>query len=369
MSNTNNNDTRHLKQPYDAEINADLPPLSLNDVRSNQSVVCDAVRLYLAVWADLPPEQRRLVSTHVQTCKECAYERQLFWGSTRAVALLPETEPSNRVDQAVLDAIKARSRPNTGVRTSTSMQRREEFASFPTFVNHAGTASTASRSRSGIRRSTIIAALAAVFVLALLSSAYFVINGGTHTSQSTAFTLPANLSWDKYVLYQQQTMPASQGQNYTMTSYHDMATQDANIEVVMPGKFDVMVVKDTQQTLGLDMMHHVAQWTSPTWIQSDTALFDLNSLRQELRTGQATYLGKSSYNGQEVYRIHMPNGNVLLLDTNYLPVNVLENVNSAGAGTPVYTALRWLTSSQVPTSTWDMSVPSGFNMGTLPSQP
>ena len=60
---------------------------------------------------------------------------------------------------------------------------------------------------------------------------------------------------------------------------------------------------------------------------------------------------------------------ILLLDMNYLPVNVLENVNSAGVGQPVYTALHWLAPSQVPSSTWDMSVPGGFSMGALPSQP
>jgi hypothetical protein len=367
MSNTNNNNIQHLKQDaHESDLHVDLPPLSLDEVLSNQTTVCETVRAYLGVWADLTPEQRRPVSIHVQNCQQCAYERQLFWGATREIARLPETQPSARVDRAVLDAIIARSKPATSTRGKA--QKSEHFA--PSSISLTRTLIMPRSTSKPRRRTALIAALAAVLVLALVSSVYFVINGSnsSHAPQMAKLTLPANLSWDKYVLYRQQTMTGSQGQNYTMTCYNDLSAQDANIEVTVPGKVDLVVVRDTKQSLGLDMMHHVAQWDSLTWIQADASIFDLASLRQDLSTGQATYLGEGSYNGQVVYRIHMPNGNILLLDMNYMPVNVLENVTSAGAGEPVYTALRWLLPSQVPSSTWDMTIPAHFSMGTLPPQ-
>jgi hypothetical protein len=367
MSNTNN--IRHLKSTTgDTKMSANLPPLSLDDVISENSTVCETVRLYLAVWGDLTPEQRRPVSKHAQTCEQCAYERQLLWGVTRSLSHLPETQPSARVDRAVLDAIAARSQNSNG--TQRKIQEGRHFD--PAFRNHAR---TVHRSPFDIRRrSTKFAVLAALLTLALLSSTYFVINvmnGWSHAPQSATIDLPANLSWDKYVLYQEQTMTGLHGQSYAMTSYKDMTTQDANIEVVVPGKMDLVVVRDpgAKESLGLDMMHQLAQWNASDWVQAETSLFELDRLRQYLRTGQATYLGKASYNGQDVYRIRMPNAQVLLLDMNYLPVNVLENVDSSGVGKPVYTALRWLLPSQVPSSTWDMAVPADFRMGKLPSQP
>jgi hypothetical protein len=148
-----------------------------------------------------------------------------------------------------------------------------------------------------------------------------------------------------------------------------MSTDSANIEVVIPGKIDIVVVKDAQKSLGLDMMHQVAQWGAPDWIQSDTSMFDLNRLRKELQTGQATYLGQAVYEGQSVYRVRLPEGNILLLDAHYMPVNVLENGDDSGTGKPMYNTLRWLPPSQVPSSMWDMTVPPNFNMGALPSQP
>jgi hypothetical protein len=184
-----------------------------------------------------------------------------------------------------------------------------------------------------------------------------------------ALTLPASLSWNKYVLYEEQTMTSSQGQNYTMTSYHDMSTDNENIEVVVPGKIDVVVVKDTQKSLGLDMLHNIAQWDAPSWIQSDTSMFNLERLRKDLQTGQATCLGKDLYKGQAVYQVRVPDGKQLLLDMNYMPVNVLENADSTGTGTPMYTTLRWLNPAEIPSSTWDMTVPTNFNMGTLPPEP
>ena len=367
MSNTNN--MRYVKHTvHEATIHQDLLPLPPNDATSKRGPVCATVRLYLAVWDDLTPGQISQVANHLQTCEQCAQEQQLFLDVTRSIARLPETQPSARVDRAVLDAIAARSQANA--RIGRGIRKDEQFTS--SARNHLR---TQPRSLLDLRgHSTRVAALVALFLLALLSSAYFLMNAGgpapsQHGSQNLALTLPANLSWDKYVLYQEQTRTGPQGQSYLVTSYYDMSTDNANIEVVIPGKIDVVVVKDTQKSLGLDMMHQVAQWDAPSWIQSDISMFDLDRLRKDLQTGQATYLGQAVYKGQAVYRVRVPGGKLLILDMNYMPVNVLENGDSTGTDQPMYNTLRWLTPSQVPSSMWDMNVPANFSMGTLPPEP
>jgi len=53
----------------------------------------------------------------------------------------------------------------------------------------------------------------------------------------------------------------------------------------------------------------------------------------------------------------------------YRPVNVLRGAVGPGTGEPIYTALQLLPPSQVSASMWDMSVPKGYHMGNLPTQP
>jgi hypothetical protein len=118
----------------------------------------------------------------------------------------------------------------------------------------------------------------------------------------------------------------------------------------------------------MDMMHHVAQWNAQAWA-TDESMFNLQQVRSDLQTGKAAYLGKGSFNGQPVYQIRCPNNQVLLLNMNYMPVNVLQVTSSSNAGQPVYNTVEWLQSSKVPDSTWDMNVPHDFKMGTLPSTP
>jgi hypothetical protein len=65
-----------------------------------------------------------------------------------------------------------------------------------------------------------------------------------------------------------------------------------------------------------------------------------------------------------VYRIRFRDGLVMLLDMQYRPVNVLS-----GTGEPLYTSLQLLSPSQVSPSMWDMSIPPGYHMGTLPPTP
>ena len=120
--------------------------------------------------------------------------------------------------------------------------------------------------------------------------------------------------------------------------------------------------------LGMDMMHHVAQWNADAWAVDDS-VFDLAELRHELQTKSAVYLDKESFQGQEVYRIRCKDGLVMLLDMDYMPVNVLQGSSSSDMAKPMYDTLKLMPASQVHASMWNMSVPPGFHMGTLPSKP
>ncbi len=134
----------------------------------------------------------------------------------------------------------------------------------------------------------------------------------------------------------------------------------------MGNQLDVVVVSDNHKMLGLDMMHHVAQWHADAWGVDDST-FDLATLRGDLQARRAAYLGKGHFGAAEVYRIRCRNGEVLLLDMHYRPVNVLAN--APGTGTPMYDTVKLLPDSQVPGDMWDMNMPSDFHMGKLPAKP
>jgi hypothetical protein len=309
------------------------------------------MRLYIAVAQDISAEQLRIVSDHMQTCELCAREHLHIQRATRLVAGLEASSPSSRVDQAVMAAIAAR----------TGQSSEHKSASPPRPI-----ALPRRSRRRPVRIAATLAAVAAlllvVFATAQFLSSYFL------PGQQTAFALPANLSWGAYVLYHTQTKMTAQGEPYQISTYHQLATNHMNVETVMDGKIDVMMVTDGDQALGLDMMHHVAQWDAHNW-GVDESMFDLARLRQDLRAGRAVYLGKGDFKGQQVYRIRCDNGLILLLDMQYRPVNVLQKANGPGTGTPVYTTVRLLSPAQVPASMWSMTIPKGFKMGTLPQNP
>ncbi len=323
--------------------NTDLPPLP--PPGSIDPEACSVIRLYLAVARDLSPYQARVVAGHLQICPECARTQRQMGRTTNLIASLAESEPSVRVDQAVMAAIAARSR--------------NQPLSAP--FTRPATPHRAVPRRRPVRVGGLVAA-AAVLVVGLFSVLHFVLPGPTQS----AFAVPANISWDNYVLHHTQTMTDSKGQSYHVESYHDMATDHMNVETTMNGKLDVMVVSDGHQTLGIDMMKHVAQWNANAW-SSDDSIFDLTQLRKDLQSSKATYLGKGQFQGKEVYRIRYDTGDVLLLDMQYRPVNVLESASDADK--PMYDKLELLKPTQVPDSMWDMTVPSGDKMGTLPQKP
>ncbi len=332
-----------------------LPPLPPPHARGSQ--VCSIVQLYLAVLDDLPFEQVQAVLEHVYECSLCLQEYQLFNRTTRLLKTLGESEPSPRVTQAVRQSIAARwglgeSLPlSTLSAPSTPLPVSQISRSIPARV-------------SGRRRWSLLLSAAAVLLLLLLSA--MLVRNFLLPSSSSAFALPAQLSWGGYVLYHSQTRMGSQGQPYRVETYHNLGTGELHVETTLPGRLDVVVVSDGRQMLGLDMMHQIAQWNPAPWstIASDD-VFDLSNLRRDLQSGRAVYLGTGRFQGQQVYRIHLPSNEVLLLDMHYRPVNLLY-ASGSQQGQPVYDRLRLLRTSQVSEDMWRMSLPPGFHLGTLP---
>ncbi|MEO6887632.1 MAG: hypothetical protein ABI456_01315, partial [Ktedonobacteraceae bacterium] len=201
-------------------------------------------------------------------------------------------------------------------------------------------------------------------LLALLTGTYLHALPGAPAAQ--AFVLPQTLSWNGYVLYHRETHTDGNGKRYYIDTYHDVSSGRMHVETTMGDQLDVVAVGDDHKMLGLDMMHHVAQWDANAWDVDDSA-FDLATLRGDLQAKRAVYLGKGHFGAVEVYRIRCRNGDVLLLDMHYHPVNVLSS--APGSGTPMYATVKLLPDAQVPGDMWDMSMPPGFHMGKLPARP
>lgn len=327
----------------------DLPPLPA--VGATGYNVCETIRLYLAVWNDVPAEQRRVALAHVQSCADCQQEYQQLNQATNLLHNLPASSPSPGVDRAVMAAINA------------AASKRLASTPYTSPVLRVGPP-IKKRRRTPVPLGGLVAAAAVVFI-AILTGAYFLI---LPSMQAQAFALPANLTWNTDVLYHTQTMKSGSGKVYKVTSYHDLATGRMNVETTMDGELDVVLVSDAHDTLGMDMMHHVAQWGATQW-SVDESMFNLKQLRSDLQTKHAVYDGKAVFHGQNVYRIRYADGEVLLLDMDYMPVNVLQTVNGSNTSTQVYDTLQWLPHSKVPTDMWGMNVPTGFKMGTLPAKP
>lgn len=296
--------------------------------------VCATTRRHLAVLHDLPLEQVRIVYQHINNCPGCSAEHRLLSWSTQVVANLPTSTPSAHVDQAIMAAIAAQSKEPVLV-TTTPAKRRTPLR---------------------VYRLLGQLAVAAVFLLAMVTAAHF--------QASQAFAIPTSVSWNSFVLYHTQTMVAADGLQYRVESYHDLSTQRIHVETTMASGLDVIAVGNGHTMLGMDMMHHVAQSGADAW-SVDESLFNLARVRSDLQANPALYLGKNLFHGQDVYRIRSKSGPILLLTMQYMPVNVLRTSTSE----PIYDTLTWLHPSQVPSSMWDMTMPAGFQTGTLPHKP
>ena len=329
----------------------DLPPLPA--VGATGPKVCETVRLYLAIIADLTPEQAAIVQEHVSICDACAKVQGVLQRSTSLFTHLPATEPSGRVDQAVMAAIATRSRQTSSQFAEEPVFRQEQRRKQP-------------YSRKSLAFSLAVVAVAAMLLLVLRITLPFM--SGSESTNTQGFHLPANLSWSGYVLYHTETRIDASGEHYSIQTYHNLKTNEMHVETVMVGSMDVVAVSDEHETLGLDMMHHVAEWNVPGWSVDETP-FDLPELRSDLATNNATYLDTDTFHGQPVYRIRCRDGLVLLLDMSYKPVNVLRGAVGPGTGEPVYDTLKMMPQTMVSSSMWNMSVPKGFTMGTLPQRP
>jgi hypothetical protein len=320
-----------------------LPPLPRPDDSSQKA--CTTVRLYLAVLHDVSPEQRHLVCEHMNTCAGCAAELRILTLAEHLLSDPPEFAPPLRVDQAVQATIAEWSSIS---QTSPVLSRR-------------------TRSRTRTQRSPWVLIPVAAMVLLLVFLATTHLLSGLLVIHE-AFALPAHLSWNGYVLHYAETKIGTNGVRYHIDCYHDLGTGRMRVETSSGGSLDIVIVGDQQRLLGVDYIHHVAQWGASTW-SVDDSIFDLAQLRSDLQTHRAFFEGRSSFEGQQVSRIRTRNGLVLLLDMQYRPVNVLRGAASSHADEPIYERLSLLPASQVPSALWNMTVPEGFQMGRLPEGP
>ena len=342
-----------------------LPPLHPSD--DYNANTCATMRLYLAVWNDLTPAQRNAALSHIEVCQRCQREQRLMNGVTLLLTTLEESQPSQRVDAAVMAAIAARSQTHyqgvgnsdgifrSGSTRSTNSKQRMSFApqvSWSTSLRYVG-----------------IFIAAAVVLLAVFTTTRFV-----KQSSSSVFLLPATLSWSTYILYHTQKEHDPQGQEYQIESYHDLDSQQVHVETTQGSTLDVVYIgsmDNASPSLAMDEIHHVAQWNTKTWSLDATteSMFNLSTLRHELQDQSAVYADKDSFHGQTVYRIRCKNGLMLLLDTHYQPVNVLVGAVGVGTGEPVFDKLKLLPRGNFDNSMWNMQVPNGFTMGALPAKP
>lgn len=318
-----------------------------NSSQQSNPHICETVRCYLPLWDDLTPEQRQFVSAHLATCQSCAAEQRVMQQATRLLASLEASSPSPSVDKAVMAAIAAQASNGHAFRLLSIHKEKRRISTLQL---------------AGLFVAAIVVLVATFTTIRVMR---------TPTSSSQAFLLPTTLSWSAYILYHTQTKIDAKGKRYRIDSYHSLKDGYLSVETMQEGTFDVVLVNDGHDTLGMDEMHRVAQENVQGWgiDMAEEAMFDLNELRHELNTHQAYYLDKDIFRGIAVYRIRYGNGLVILLDMQYHPVNILAGAVGPGTGEPVYDKVALLSSSQVSSSMWDMQVPAGFKMGTLPPQP
>lgn len=333
----------------------DMPPLPEVGARGPQ--VCATLQLYLAVLDDLPREQVDAVMQHVHTCASCTAEYHFMHRATCAMSTMSASAPSARVDQAIMLLIAARSAPSVSVIEKQPV--RVGVLPEPVRVQK--------RWQPSFWGISQIAA-SVILLLGLIAVARYAM--GIPTAK-TDFALPKDLNWDAYVIYHSETLIANDGEHYVVNTYHDLANGDMHTETMLNNTLDVVAIEDSTVTLGLDMMHHIAQWGAQAWSvnQSEESLFNLPELRSDLAANKDIYLGTDVFHGQDVYRVRSTNGLVLLLDTHYMPVNILRGAVGPGTGEPIYTTVTLMQPATVSSSMWNMSVPAGFQMGALPAQP
>ena len=312
----------------------DLPPLPRGGISGPSA--CATVRLYLAVLDDVAPEQARPIFEHVRGCSTCEAELRLLRRVAPLATGSAEFSPPPRVDQVVMAAITLKGQaPHHQFTRRFMHERRSPWL--------------------------MLIVAATVLVVVMLTMPQLL---GALFSPPRAFALPAHLSWSGYILYYTETIVGTSGVLYDIHCYHDLGTGRMHVETTAGNDVDIVAVGNDQILLGVDLVHHLAQWGANAW-GVDDSLFDLGQLRTDLQAHRAVYLGQGTFRGQEVYRIRNGNGLVLLLDSRYLPVNVLHDAGRP-VGEPVYQTLLMLPATQVPAALWEARIPAGFQLGMLP---
>src|SRR5712691_1861939 len=208
--------------------------------------VCSVVRLYLAILDDLLPEQARQVLEHVQNCIDCAREHYLMQQTTQVFTSLTASSPSPHVDQAVMAAIAARANgqkqlvgvsSTVGASPAVAVARLIAPARSTTGQNPVGRGrdrpAGGNRKRGAFTWGALASvAMAAMLLFAILAGMHF--SGGSIVSTPQAFTLPANISWNGYVLYHSETKIAANGERYSVNTYHDLGSGHIHVETMMP---------------------------------------------------------------------------------------------------------------------------------------
>ena len=355
-----NNANHHLPDDRDKHMGStesveSMPPIPQAGAAGVQ--VCNVVQLYLAVLDDLPPEQVNTLMRHVRSCADCTAQYHLLSRATHAMSGLIMSTPSARVDHAITMAIVSRAVQSVATRDRQPVQT--EVLPQPVRIHKR-------RQPSFWLISQIAAAV--ILLLGLLTVAHYVM--GSPTAKK-GFALPQDLTWDAYVIYHSEIRIAPDGEHYIVNTYDDLGNGDFHVETMMDNSLDVVTIGDSSMILGLDMMHHVAQWGASAWSvdESEESMFNLPQLRSDLSSNLDVYLGTDVFHGQDVYRVRCQNGLVLLLDAHYMPVNILRGAVGPGTGEPLYTTVTLMPVAKVSNSMWSMSVPAGFQMGTLPAQP
>jgi hypothetical protein len=316
-----------MRESEEKSMSDQLPPLS----STISPETCEIAHLYLAVERDLTPSQQQMLHDHLRTCATCRQEQAAIQQADMLLANWHSPEPSSALDQVILQQIQS---PETLPKRASVPSRR-------------------------------LALLAAVAILLVVLSGGFFIWQLVAPPAPTALELPEQLRWNTYVLYSTKTLQNSQGETYQVRTYYDFREQRSRQEFVQPGKLDVVILRDGEQTLGLDLIHHLVQQDVHDWPQIDMSSFDLDQLRHDLATGKAVYQRKESYHNQDVYAIHTPQNTTLLLDMHFMPVNVMEEQTQG----MMYDELEWLPPLSVPGNIWDMRIPEQFSPGTLPPVP
>src|SRR2546430_152844 len=97
---------------------------------ASETEMCVLMQRYMAVRADLTPEQLQILDRHVQSCEHCQRAQEVMERVAVLVGAMEGSEPSSRVDLAVQAAIararQTRSNHKQPLSSPISLKRRPQ---------------------------------------------------------------------------------------------------------------------------------------------------------------------------------------------------------------------------------------------------